>query len=118
MWDPQCHFNVTIQVVFDNPRQGICEGTIDVTNLVNFYREGALGSNSAMNQAVLKHYVTDDNIARLDVEVQKLRQRSTSLAEYAQAPWPKTLRCGLVSSKKSFKVLYVENVTHQICKHF
>lgn len=61
-----------------------------------FYHEGALKSNSAIVQYLLKRYVMADSIAELDAEVCYLRQVSVIPAEHTQKLRMKTQSCGSV----------------------
>lgn len=52
------------------------EKPVTLTRFVSFYHEGALKSYSAIVQFLLRRYVTNDNIAKLYVEVRDLRHGS------------------------------------------
>lgn len=57
----------------------------------SFYHKSALQSYSAIVRFLLKHYVTDNNIAKLEVRVRNLRQGLMKLAELPQELSAKTL---------------------------
>lgn len=57
---------------------------VKLTKYADFYHDGALKSYFAIVQSLLKRYIMDDNIARLNADVRSLRQQLMTPAEYAQ----------------------------------
>lgn len=72
-------------------------------------------SYAAIFQAFLKRYVTDENIAKLDTEVQNPAQGLMALGGFAQELHANTQRCGSVWNEMSIKVEFVEAVINPFC---
>lgn len=90
---------------------------VKILNSANIFHGGALKSYSATFPFLLKPYVTDENMSRLDAKVCNLRQESMTPAEHRQEPCTKTLVCGSVYDESLIKALIPEGVTHPIRKN-
>lgn len=69
---------------FTGLAEAAVKAKVTITSSAKCYHKGALKSYSAIVQFLLKQYVTDDNIAKLDAEVDSLREALMARAEYAQ----------------------------------
>lgn len=87
-----------------------------LVNSAKCYDVGALKSYSTITQFLLKRYVTEGNVPKLDAEVHNRRQGSMASTEYAQDLWTRQLSCESVYDKNVFKTLFVDGVTHRIRK--
>lgn len=98
------------------PAEAAVKVRVTQSNSTNLYHVGPLKSYFAIFQFLLKRVVTDDNTAKLNVELYNLRQGSTRSTEFLHELWTKTFRCGSVYDEKCLKTLFLEAVTHSICK--
>lgn len=93
------------------PDDAAVKARITLRKSARFYHEGVLKLYSAIVQILLKRYVTDDNEAKLDAELQNLKERSICPVEYVQELWKAILSCRWVYNKKSLKALFVRKAT-------
>lgn len=91
---------------------------VTLANSVNFYRSDAVKFYSATVEFILKWYVMDDSIEKLDAQVRSLSHGSMTPADYAQELWARTLSFRSVQDKKYLMVLFVETVSHTIHRTF
>lgn len=107
---------VTVQAISNMTDLEKLEDTDDVSELRHFYHERALKFYSTMVQFLLKRYVTDDNIAKMNAEVCNFRQGSVTPTEFTQELGTKTLSFDSVCNKKSLQDHFVEIATNRIRK--
>lgn len=76
-----------------DPDNAIVNPKFALPNFSSFYTKGTQKSHSTIFQFFSGSCVTEDNMAKLDLDVQNLRQRSMTPAEFAQDLWTRTQSC-------------------------
>lgn len=70
-------------------------------SFVSVDHEGALKPYSTVVQFVLKSYITNDNLAKLDVEVGNVKRGSITMEKYSHELSTKSLTLGSVYDEKN-----------------
>lgn len=88
-----------------SPAEAAVDVWVALLNSDNFYRKGALKSYSTIVQILLKIYVAEDNIAKLDTEVCNLCQESMILEEFSKEVWTGILGYGTLMTRSPIGII-------------
>lgn len=83
-WDPWRRRSVTVSATLSRPDRGFQEGKSDFKKLRQVLPWGRIEIVLHVTEFLLKRYLTDYIVARLEAEVRNLRQESMTLAEDSQ----------------------------------